>query len=351
MSKSSTTPLPVLNVGDRGFAKPCDLSPHPELASHPYDASTLTQMQGTIPAVGVLEELLITPDRHIANGRHRWKGTVMLNMATKPCLPYRVVDEAEVTNIILTTLSARKHYSRSAVAYLALPHIEAAVLAAAQARKATQFGKTHSSRSTDQSVDREKGSSFEELAARLNVSTDLLTLARKTAQLFRDSDARIQKWLGNDLDMQADWEGWQETNGQDASWTRWREDRLRDMGHKPEDAKCAAIIPENFREIYEGKLFSVEPGESMGLGAINKAVGSALATKGQARSDVDHGNPGLHITLGNKLKSFTSTMFGKWDQLAVDHRMALATDLAASAEKWPEEVKAAVATKLKGGRK
>lgn len=350
MSKSSTTPLPVLNVGDRGFAKPCDLSPHAELASHPYDGGTLIQMQGTIPVSGVIEEILITTDRQIVNGRHRWKGAVMLNMATKPCLPYRVVSDDEVDDIILTTLSARKHYSRSAVAYLARPHIEAALLRSKQLRTANL--KEGQSRKPTDRTSEANGSSFADIAARLNVSTDLLTLAAKTYQLFKDSDARIQKWLGNDLDMQADWESWQETNGQDASWTRWREDRLRDMGHNdPGDAKCAAIIPEDYREIYEGKLFSVEPGESMGLGAINKAVGSALATKGQARSDVDHGNPGLHITLGNKLKSFTSTMFGKWEQLAVDHRMALATDLAASAEKWPEEVKAAVATKLKGGRK
>jgi ParB-like chromosome segregation protein Spo0J len=350
MSKPSTTPLPVLNVGDRGFAKPCDLSPHAELASHPYDGGTLIQMQGTIPVSGVIEEILITTDRQIVNGRHRWKGAVMLNMATKPCLPYRVVSDDEVDDIILTTLSARKHYSRSAVAYLARPHIEAALLRAAEIRKA-HLKEGASRKPTDQSTGA-NGSSFADIAARLNVSTDLLTLAAKTYQLFKDSDARIQKWLGNDLDMQADWEGWQETNGQDASWTRWREDRLRDMGHNdPGDAKCAAIIPEDYREIYEGKLFSVEPGESMGLGAINKAVGSALATKGGARSDLDSKNPALHVTLGNKLKGFTKGMFAKWQDLGVDHRMELAAGIADATTDWPEEVKAAIVAKFKGGRK
>jgi hypothetical protein len=346
MSKS----LPVLTVGQRGFARPVDLHPHPKLETHPFDAGTLAQMKSTIPQVGVLEELLITPARNISNGRHRWRGAVLAGLATKEVLPYRVVDEGEVDQIILTTLSARKHYSRSAVAYLARPHIEAALMSANERRK-TGLKAGESSRQSINRLTGLNGSSFDDVAEMLNVSVQLLKLASKTVQLFRESDTRIEKWQKSHLDELELWEQWQETNGTDASWQRWREVRLLDMGHQLSDPKCAAVIPESFREVYEAKLFSVEPGESMGLGAINKAVGSALVTKGGGRSDLDVTNPGLHLTLAKKLSSFSSTMFSNWAELELDHRLSLATQIADRAAEWPDEVRGAVASKLKkGGR-
>lgn len=342
MSKS----LPVLTIGQRGFARPVDLHPHPKLEQHPFDAGTLAQMQSTIPQVGVLEELLITPEREIANGRHRWRGAVLAGLATKEVLPYRVVDEEEVDQLILTTLSARKHYSRSAVAYLARPHIEAALLhAKSMAKQNLRAGANP--REGINTLSGLKGSTFADIAAMLNVSEETLKLASKTVQLFRESDNRIEKWLQAHLDEMESWEDWQTTNGEGASWQRWREVRLVDMGHQLSDPKCAAVIPESFREVYEAKLFSVEPGESMGLGAINKAVGSALSTKGGGRSDLDATNPGLHLTLAKKLTSFSSTMFANWADLELDHRLNLATQIADAAAKWPDEVRASVISRYR----
>jgi hypothetical protein len=321
-------------------------------------------MESTIPSDGVYEELLITADREILNGRHRWKGAIGAGLATKPVLPCRVVDDDDAENIILATLSARKNYPKGGIAYLAGPHIEAAVIRAKAARSKTHFsgqstdrltgaqgsGRTHSHGQSTDRLTGVEGSSFDEIAEKLGISVQLLKLASTTIRLFKESDERRQKWLNANLQEAEAWAAWQDAHSEEEtapSWQAWRAERLTDMGHRPEDPKAAAVIPDDYREIYEPKIFNVEPGEGMGLGAINKAVGSSLATKGGGRSDLDTQSPSAAVTLTNKLASFSKTMFGPvWEAQDIDTRLNLAVKIAESTTSWPDEVKNAVASQL-----
>jgi hypothetical protein len=303
-------------------------------------------MVSTIPQVGVLEEIFITRTGDIANGRHRWRGAILAGLATKECLPYQVIDEEAVDSAILIALSARKNYSRSAVAYLARPHIEAALL-----HKKGQVTRNLPSQKGINTLLGAKGSgqTLAEVAAMLNVSVETLKLASTTVRLFADSDKRRNTWLAAHPEEATAWQEYQDITGTESRWQTWRDSRLADMGKALSDRKNAVIIPEDYREVYEAKLFSVEPGESMGLGAINKAVGSCLATAGQPRSDLDTDtNPGLHLTLAKKLESFGKTMWAEktWSTLELDHRLELAVKIAETLATAPEEVRNAVASKL-----
>lgn len=357
--------LPILTIGDRGLARPRDLSPHDLCAGLPMHARVVASIQRSVPTKGIISELLITPDREIADGRHRWQGAINARLATQECLPYRVIDPADVADVIVTSVAERYDLSVGAKVYMLLPMVERAVAEGIGARAANSSKGVLSQKCENETrlnrVSNKMG--LQKLAEELGCSDDMLTLARKTAQLFKQSDERIDRWLAGNSEWLESWETWQNNPGSgsraDAEglkggpWTQWRAFTLKDLGHKPEDPATAAIIPENYREVYEARLFSVDPEESMGLGAINKAVGSALATKGNARSDLDGDNPAMHLTLKKKLASFVTTMFGEksWGQLAADHRLTLAGEIATSTTHWPDEVKVAVASALKGGRK
>jgi hypothetical protein len=318
---------------------PNDLGLHPLLKTQPWMAPIeLEALVADIREQGVLQALFITEDDEVVDGRHRWKAARIAGKQV-PCI---VVPKDQVAAIILATILARRHYTKSARAYLALPLLEKAV-AESVAKKASNLRK--GAKSPENRLNRlseKKGS--DELAEKLGISLDMLQLARNTERLFSQSDNLIEKWLFDHPAEKTRWEEWQEQHpAQALPWASWRGQRLVDMGEKPEDPKTTAIIPENFREAYEDLLFTGE----MGLGQINKAVGSALATKGGNRSDVDKNNPALHITLTRKLTTFTTTMFGAWKELSADHRLQLSRDIADSAEKWPEEAQRATYLKLK----
>ncbi len=295
----------------------------------------------------IMVELLITPDYEIADGRHRWQGCITAGMGVKPCLPVRVVSPDEVPDIIVTSVAERYDLSISAKIYMLLPMIEKAVLEG-KMKQASTLKKGDSPVDRSSRVTGKMG--LEKLASDLGCSTDMLTMARKTASLFKASDERRTKWLNANLGEMEDWELYRAAGGLDATWQTWRARRLVDMGHSVNDPKTAAIIPEDLREVYEAKLFSVEPGESMGLGSINKAVGSYLSTAGGGRSDLQASdeNPALHLTLEKKLLSFGKTMWAEktWNSMSIDHRLDLSIKIADTLATAPEEIRNAVAAKL-----
>ena len=349
--------LPSLEVGQRGIIAPKELSLHSLTLHQPWmPASRFEGFAERLREDGVREELLITPDREIANGRHRWKAMSVRPHLTQACLPYRVVAEEDVADIIMETTLERRHMSLSARAFMALDLVEHAVQQAA-ANSASQGAAnlTKGSRPIQSGVLGKGLSPMQQLARRLGVSDDYLTMARKTEKLFKDSDARREKWLNENPEASEAWD--ERDTEKQPDWQTWRAAYLIELGVKdaPDSAAAAAVIPEDYRAIYTARLFSErDPDDDdgpMSLGAINKAVGSALSTKGGTRSDVDKKNPALHITLGNKLTSFSKTMFGKWSDLEAGLRIGLATKVADAAAQWPDEVKAAVAAKLKGGAK
>ncbi len=327
------------------FKNPNDLGLHPLLKTQPWMcAAELESLRASVRENGVLQDLFITADGDVVDGRHRWKAAVLEHVPEVPCV---IVPEDQVASIVLATILERRHYTKSARAYLSLPLLEKAVSEGIQRRAA--IGKTNIKHQKTDSVGLLSGPASkrgsDDLAERLGISTDMLQLARNTARLFADSDARRQKWLEANPDEAESFQAWVDDRPTTAlPWACWRTERLKDMGENAADPKTVRLIPEDYREAYEDLLFSGE----MGLGQINKAVGSALATKGDVRTDLNKQNPALFLTLGNKLKSFTATMFGdSWKDLSADHRLDLATKVAQSVELWPDEAQRATYQQLK----
>lgn len=316
---------------------PLDLGLHPALKSQPWmNQADQTALDESIREHGILQALLITADDEIVDGRHRWRSARHLGLTEVPCT---LVSADDANSIILATILDRRHYSKGARAYLALPLLEKAV-SEGVVRRAANLRK--SNKPVEKGLNHLSGKNgSEDLAEKLGVSLDMLKLARNTASLFKQSDQVIAKWLLGQPSERELWEAWNQEMPQ--AWTQWREDRLLDMGEDPKDAKTAALIPESYREIYEELLFDGE----MGLGQINKAIGGALATKGGIRADKDQSDPHqLFYTLGNKVKLLRKNLFGSWDGLAFEHRGELATRIATDAKGWPDEVRAAVRVAL-----
>jgi hypothetical protein len=84
----------------------------------------------------------------------------------------------------------------------------------------------------------------------------------------------------------------------------------------------------------------------MGLGAINKAIGGALATKGQTRPDLDGEDGQLFRTLKSKVASFTKTMWARWNDVPTAARAEVCVKLAESVRTWPEDVRRVVLSNL-----
>lgn len=319
--------------------KLASLAPSPLLASQPW----MTPEEGAALAAsirkhGILADLLITDGDEIIDGRNRWRQAPTVGVTEAWC---RVVDDAEAAHLVLTMIMERRHYSKSARAYLALPLLEKAVAEAVARRMATLKQGDNLPKTDSIGFRGQKGS--EELAQQLGLSLDLLQLARHTAKLFADSDKLIERWLHANTHERELWETFNGTGA--ATWTQFRASRLADMGEDPADPSTAAIFPENYREVFEGHLFS----GTMGLGQINKALGSILATKGKTRSDLaaEDAGAGLHLTLQRKLTSFNRTMWKHWSDLPVAGRSEVIRDFQAGLKDWPHDVQVAAFARLK----
>jgi lambda repressor-like predicted transcriptional regulator len=208
---------------------------------------------------------------------------------------------------------------------------------------------------------------LENLALKSNLSVDLLQQAVKLERDYMSrADKLIADWLNLNPEDNESWLAFRDANVTlDMPWSVWRAQALAASG-LPDDAKSHNTIPRHFREIEEDKIFNglVDPnGEdddrrSYSLGACLKAMGSYFATAGQQRPDVSKENPALHLTLINKLGSFSKTMWANWSEIEAPARMEVITKLTLSItggtddkgntiEPWPEDVRRALAASLK----
>lgn len=320
--------------------KPGDLAVHPKVALTPElteDAPEWAAILGMTQDRGeILTPLFITPEDEVLDGRHRLKAARACKLKAVPCLV--IEDEDDQARIILDSICARRHYTKSARAYLALPLIEDAV-AEGIARRASSLKVGDKSPKTNSVGLRDKNGS-DELALKLGINPEYIRLAKNTAEAFKRSDAALEKWLLAHPPEARRWEAWKLEAGE--SWQGWRGARLTDMGENPDDPSTVALIPESYREIYEALLFEGD----MGLGAINKAVGGALATKGQPRPDLDGADSQLFRTLKSKVASFTKTMWARWADVPPPARAEVCVKLAESVRSWPEDVRRVVLSNL-----
>jgi hypothetical protein len=322
--------------------KLADLAVHPKVALTPElneEASEWAAILGMTEERGeILTPLFITPDDEVLDGRHRLKAARACKLKTVPCLV--IEDEDDQARIILDSICARRHYTKSARAYLALPLIEEAV--ADSARRSLNNLKVGTKSPKPNSVGFREKNGSEELAVKLGINPEYLRLARNTAEAFKHADAFLDKWL---LAHPTEAKRWEKHETEGMSFNVWRAARLSDMGENANDPSAWELIPENLRERFEHELFN----EDMGLGAINKAVRATLETKGKPRADLDVNNPVLHRTLMTKVNSFSDTMWKHWSTIPATGRVEVIGRLAERVKTWPEDVRRALAANLKEG--
>ena len=120
----------------------------------------------------------------VVDGRHRVRAAKRMGLLAVPCI---VVPESEVAGIIIATLLHRRHYSKSALAYLAFPFLKTAY-DEANARKLAliKTGKVRAGTSLAGSV--------EELSDQLGISRRLFDYAREVHEIFeQDPDYKALK--------------------------------------------------------------------------------------------------------------------------------------------------------------
>lgn len=105
---------------------PADLQVHPLAKNLPQwadDDSRFEALVEDIRARGIDQPLIITPEKQILDGRHRWRSAKRLQLAQ---VPVCVQGNGDIAGVIIGTLLQRRHFSRSALAYLAYPLFKSA---------------------------------------------------------------------------------------------------------------------------------------------------------------------------------------------------------------------------------
>lgn len=162
---------------------PAELRPHPLFAKthHPMMAKDSAAWAALVESVrenGVIETVKITSDNLIVDGRHRSAAAVEAGLEE---IAVEVVDHAQAPIIIANTLMHRRHYNKSARAYLLAPFCDEVTAAAKRARALkVSANLRQNSRSTEPIGSSEEGSTstMESFARQMGISVDLLRQGR-----------------------------------------------------------------------------------------------------------------------------------------------------------------------------
>lgn len=170
------------------------LRPHPATkhlytltADHPVRAALADSMRahGYDPD----KPLTITADGHIVDGRHRFAAAKAAGLDHVPCV---VISDDRVQSAILDSIAARKHFTKSALAFEIWPILKPAVEEARRGAANKILRKSLSDSSPTQS---ETCQTIPELAFRYGISQDLLTMAEKVHEAFRADPAFAAEYL------------------------------------------------------------------------------------------------------------------------------------------------------------
>ncbi len=342
-----------------------DLSVHDAVAQTPEDRTLVellvTEWQdklrrGVPPERLIHDPLQINAGNEIEDGRHRFLASLRIEQIHS--LPCEVTDNADPEALVCEKLLQRRHYSKSARAY-ALRHMAAKAAQAGRDARAGNMmpGNKAGSRMPIESAI-EKSGTLASLVAKSGLSRDLLEQAVKLERDYMSrADKLLTDWLGLNPDDAESWQRFQDANPTiEMPWSAWRSAALKASG-LPDDPKSVNVIPKNWREVEEDKIFNgiqEQDGEdddrrSYSLGSALKAMGSYFQTAGGVRSDLNGDSPALYLVLRNKLASFGKTMWAKWSDVDPAGRMEVIKDLATNVTTWPEDVRRAMTVALREG--
>lgn len=307
--------------------KTTDLAVHPAIATLPALATDSPEMSGLVDSVrthGILAPLLIDSDDQVIDGRHRLKAAKLAGLTTVPC---RIVDATEANSLALESLMARRHYTKGALAYMALGLFEQA---SEEGKKRGALGRPK------KGADSVGTLSAEGLAERLGVSTDLFRQAQKVAKLVTDSIFARADWLAGDDDLEASWDAWNQDTPD--AWQTFLAQIEKD-GHNFEENP-----PPPLPEYIESALADLFDGET-GLGGILQGA-AGLITAGKPRADrnPDNGSPWVYAQ--RAIQNIVPRAFGQWDKIDPEHRAPVLKTLAQSVGGWPADAQAAVLAAL-----
>lgn len=307
--------------------KTTDLAIHPAIATLPALATDSPEMSGLVDSVrthGILAPLLIDGDDQVIDGRHRLKAAKLAGLTTVPC---RVVDSTEANSLALESLMARRHYTKGALAYMALPLFEQA---SEEGKKRGALGRSK------KGVDSVGTLSAERLAERLGVSTDLFRQAQKVAKLVERAAIDRDEWLTKDDAICDAWNAWNQDTPD--AWRSFLAQTEKD-GHDLE-----ANPPPPLPEYIESALADLFDGES-GLGGILQGA-AGLITAGKPRADrnPDNGSPWVYAQ--RAIQNIVPRAFGQWDKIDPEHRAPVLKTLAQSVGGWPADAQSAVLAAL-----
>lgn len=347
-----------------------NLSVHAAVAQTPEDRALVEMLvadftaklkRGVKPDRLIHDALQVNPQNEVEDGRHRLLAALRIDKLVD--LPCDVIDSSEPETLVCEKLLQRRHYTKSARAY-ALRHMAAKAAQAGKESRASMGAQARHSALPIPSAKQEI--TLQALADKSLLSVDLLQQAVKLERDYMSrADKLIADWLGMNPDDAEAWLAFRDANAMlEMPWSAWRSQALAERGIT-DDAKSHNVIPRHFREIEEDKIFNglIDPsGEdddrrSYSLGACLKAMGSYFATVGKERPDVKPDNPALHLTLINKVGSFSRTMWANWDDIEAPARLEVLQNLTLSIsggtdaagrilKPWPADVRQALLVAL-----
>lgn len=249
---------------------PADLRPHSILHHIPAPAKDAPEVCACADTIrdqdGHLLPLVIDETGHLLtdDSRLRWMAARRMGLLTVPV----VVQPAELAPVIaLNAIVHRAHFTKSALAYLAVPLLKPAFEAGRSARlECLKKGQNPVVRSADY------GKTWEELAETIGVSRMMLGAAQQVHAEFEKDKKKYPFAI----------EG---------------------------GANDGAIVHKTLREHFEPKILRHQQGDEhegtrpIGLGGVMKAIGSIRSTKGAAKvnaSQLDLFTGGLDA-LGKRL--------------------------------------------------
>jgi hypothetical protein len=145
-----------------------------------------------VVARGIDVPLILNKDHELLDGRIRLRGALAAGLPEVPCI-VREDGDAMAATIILASLCQRKHYTKSALAYISFPLVEDAVREARDKR-------LENLRRGDQIPERvlstQSGNprSVEDICESIGISRKLLYLARNVHGLFAKQDGAREKF-------------------------------------------------------------------------------------------------------------------------------------------------------------
>ncbi|MDF3129258.1 ParB N-terminal domain-containing protein [Kiritimatiellaeota bacterium B1221] len=268
--------------------KTLELHAHPlleRIPELPYDCPERRALVESIRSEGLLQPLLVK-DREIVDGRHRHDACRTLGLETIPCIEV----EGDIADIIVDSLTQRRHYTKSAIALAAMPLMQA-YIAAGRARsiKALENGG-----STDFALSAKSTDTHQQFAEKLGVSKRLVGYAQDIFKKLETLGSHI-------LDNNESVEDWVE------------------------------------RSVYQ---------EGMGLGTVLQGMAAIEANKsGQAQQGLKKREQYEQLIF--KHLETSNKHFKHWDDLSFERKATLLNKVPDLIKEWPTEFLLSVGAQAK----